>query len=327
MLKYLLPVILLSLFSCKKTEREYSYDNIDFKQEMRDFVIHIAEYGRSYNQDFIVIPQNGVELLTVNGTEDGMPHQAYMAAIDGQSQEDLFFGYDANDMPTPGTVTEHLKTFLNKAKTAGRAVLVTDYCSTPAHISASRDSVAANGYIGFTATHRELDIIPQLPVPDENNLNVDNLNQAKNYLYLLDFHNFTDKQQLVQSIAATNYDVLIMDLFFQNQSLTPQDLELLRYKSNGGKRLLIAYLSIGEAEDYRYYWQPQWNTDQPVWLDEEDPNWPGNYLVRYWEEDWQKIIYGNYNSYIKKVIDAGFDGCFLDTIDAFEFFEEKINRN
>ena len=30
--------------------------------------------------------------------------------------------------------------------------------------------------------------------------------------------------------------------------------EELKIKDNGGKRIVIAYLSIGEAEDYRYYW-------------------------------------------------------------------------
>ncbi len=327
MFKYLLPLIVLSLFSCKKTERGYTYDNIDFKEEMRDFVIHIGDYARSVNSGFIVIPQNGVELLTVNGEVDAGIHQEYMEAINGQSQEDLFFGYNTNDILTPASVTEYLKQFLNKVKAAGKTVLITDYCSSQDHIIMSRDSIAANGYIGFTATHRELDVIPQLPVPNENSNDIDTLTQAGNYLYLINYQNFTHKQHLLQSIAATNYDVVIMDLFYQNQSLTSQDLSQIRYKSNGGKRLLIAYVSIGEAEDYRYYWQSQWLNDQPIWLDEENQDWPGNYKVRYWEKDWQKIIYGNSNSYIKKVIDAGFDGCFLDVVDAYEFFEEKTQGN
>ena len=327
MLKYILPILILGLLSCKKNERQDTYTNIDFKQEMRDFVIHIGDYARSFNQDFIMISQNGVELLTVNGDADSNIHQDYIQAIDGQSQEDLFFGYDADDTATPPNITSYLKQFLNKTKTANKAVLITDYCSSQNHISASRDSIAVNNYIGFTATHRELDIIPQLPVPDENSNDINSLNQAKNYLYLLNFRNFTSKQALLQNISETNYDVVIMDLFFQNQAFTSQDLEMLHYKFNGGKRLLIAYVSIGEAENYRYYWQPQWNNDQPVWLDTENPNWPGNYKVRYWEEDWQKIIYGNNNSYIKKMLNAGFDGCFLDVIDAFEFFEAKTQIN
>jgi len=56
-------------------------------------------------------------------------------------------------------------------------------------------------------------------------------------------------------------------------------------------------------------------------LEEENPNWEGNYKVRYWEPEWQDIIYGNDSSYLKKILDAGFDGVYLDIIDAFEYFE------
>ncbi|MCK4783235.1 MAG: endo alpha-1,4 polygalactosaminidase [Desulfobacteraceae bacterium] len=83
------------------------------------------------------------------------------------------------------------------------------------------------------------------------------------------------------------------------------------------------YMSIGEAEDYRYYWQTGWKEGNPAFLDKEDPNWKGNFYVRYWDTDWQKIIYGNDNSYLKKILDAGFDAVYLDLIDAFEYFEEN----
>ncbi len=47
-----------------------------------------------------------------------------------------------------------------------------------------------------------------------------------------------------------------------------------------------------------------------------------NYKVRYWEDGWQDIIFGNDNSYLKKILDAGFDGVYLDIIDGFEYFED-----
>jgi cysteinyl-tRNA synthetase, unknown class len=76
----------------------------------------------------------------------------------------------------------------------------------------------------------------------------------------------------------------------------------LKQKANGGSRLVIAYMSIGEAEDYRYYWQSAWKANNPEWLAAENTDWPGNYKVKYWENNWQKIIYGNENSYIKKFL-------------------------
>lgn len=86
--------------------------------------------------------------------------------------------------------------------------------------------------------------------------------------------------------------------------------------SLGGCRLVIFYLSIGEAEDYRWYWDKK-----ATWPDRENPDWPGNYKVHYWNDDWQKIIYSGTNSYLDKILKTGFDRVYLDIIDAYEFFE------
>ena len=85
--------------------------------------------------------------------------------------------------------------------------------------------------------------------------------------------------------------------------------------------MVVCYMSIGEAEDYRYYWQNSWQTDRPEWLDRENPDWEGNYKVKYWYPAWQNIIFGNDESYTKRILDAGFDGAYLDLIDAFEYYE------
>jgi len=114
-----------------------------------------------------------------------------------------------------------------------------------------------------------------------------------------------------------------MDAFFDVDTFSKDDLDLIRTKADGGQRLLISYMSIGEAEDYRFYWEENWDIDELSWIEEANPDWPGNFKVKYWDKDWQKIIYGNDHSYTQKVIDAGFDGVYLDIIDGFWYFEQK----
>ncbi|MNE97806.1 hypothetical protein D3C80_1962160 [compost metagenome] len=80
-------------------------------------------------------------------------------------------------------------------------------------------------------------------------------------------------------------------------------------------------MSIGEAEDYRYYWDASWNSSKSSWITAGNPDWPGNFKVKYWNEDWQKIIYKNSDSYLSKILTADFDGVYLDIIDGFEYFE------
>ncbi|MCK5852495.1 endo alpha-1,4 polygalactosaminidase [bacterium] len=103
------------------------------------------------------------------------------------------------------------------------------------------------------------------------------------------------------------------------------------------RKLVIAYIDIGEAEDWRWYWT--WSTDWPKgspkpadWPDYivgHDPDgWEGNYPVAFWNANWKDIvIYGNnqptnaqrnYSSIIDEVIKDGFDGIYLDWVEAFE---------
>lgn len=66
---------------------------------MRNLVIHLSEYAKSSHSGFLIIPQNGIELITGNGEENGVLQTSYLNAIDGNGQEDLFYGYDQNDWP------------------------------------------------------------------------------------------------------------------------------------------------------------------------------------------------------------------------------------
>lgn len=314
-------MVLLVAVSCKKDDIPA---DMDFKKEMRDFVTGISTYSKATNPDFLIIPQNGLELVSNNGQENGQPETNYLNAIDGNGQEDLLYGYDKDDKATKSTTTNYLKTFLNISKNAGKTILVTDYCSTHSNMDDSYAKNAASGYVSFAADHRDLDDVPDYPatIHEENDSVITKLSQVKNFLYLINPEPFATKAAYINAVTATNYDLLLMDIFDKDGvAFTTAEINQLKSKANGGTRLVICYMSIGEAEDYRYYWESGWKVGNPSFLDKENPNWKGNFKVRYWDKDWQKIIYGNDSSYLKKILDAGFDGVYLDIIDAFEYFE------
>ncbi len=92
--------------------------------------------------------------------------------------------------------------------------------------------------------------------------------------------------------------------------------QIARLRASGCHRRVVAYFSIGEAESYRWYWQSTWRpgaANTPSWLADEDPDWPGNYWVRYWDPGWQAILF----QYLDRILAAGFDGVYLDRIDAY----------
>ncbi len=300
------------------TERNY-------RQDMRDFVQGISAYAKGIKPNFIIIPQNGHELLTENGEETGTLALAYLDAIDGVGREDLFYGYDGDDAATPALERDRMVSFMDIAEKSGVEVLVTDYCSIHSFMDGSYYHNAARGYISFVAGQRELDSIPDYPENPYNvhSSNVTSLREAKNFLYLINPGSFPNKDTFLDAVRETNYDIIVIDLFYENTALTVSEVASLKTKADGGSRLIIAYMSIGEAEDYRYYWQREWEIDPPLWLAGENPEWSTNYKVQYWNKDWQNIIYGKDNSYLKKILVVGFDGVYLDIIDAFEYFEDQ----
>ncbi|MBO7481094.1 MAG: endo alpha-1,4 polygalactosaminidase [Bacteroidales bacterium] len=307
-------LILLSVVAFASCDKQ---TDIDYRQEMRKFVIGISKNAKSQQSDFAIIVQNGVEITSTTEKPDGQIAAEYISAIDGQGQEDLFYGYAKDNKPTPAKVTDLLKPYLSSLKNEGKVILTTDYCSSQENIELSKHLNQSNGFVSFQATSRELDVIPTTPIQNENSNSIQNLQQVENFLYIINPENYVSKQQFINAVCATNYDLVIMDLFFDGLEFTSDEISRLRMKKNGGTRMVIAYMSIGEAEEYRYYWDKSWKRGNPSWLDKENPKWKGNYKVHYWNPEWQAIVF----DYLTQIINAGFDGVYLDIIDAFEYYE------
>lgn len=311
------------IFSCQVYRAQEPEENINYREEMRDFVIEISESAKAENPEFMVIPQNGVQLLLQDREKQNLVTLNYLNAIDAVAQEDLFYGYPKINRLTPTSESAYLRSYLDFAKIYVKEVLVIDYSSTSKFMENSYRFNKKNHYISFAAPRRELDLIPNYPVNNENKGDISSISEVRNFLYLLNYDQYSTKQELIAELSFTNYDLLILDLFFDNKAFTCEEIQQLKQKKNGGERLVISYMSIGEAEDYRFYWKDNWHSNQPDWLVDENPAWKGNYKVKYWDKDWKNIIYGNETSYLNKVIEAGFDGVYLDIIDGFQYFENK----
>lgn len=209
------------------------------------------------------------------------------------------------------------------------------------------------------------------------------LSSARSWAYQL-------QKALPAQIAASPFDMVVID-YSRNgtneKRFTPSDLKWMKRKPNGEQRIVLAYLSVGEAEDYRFYWDEKWievaapdeppasgqsgavraageapppanagqptipapagatsappapadaavppakparpdrwiSASAPVWLGDENEKWSGNFEVKYWEKGWQDIIFGTPNSYLEKIVAAGFDGIYLDRVDAYYEFQD-----
>ena len=300
-------ILFLTLFACGKEKRSEKKG-----EKMQDFIIGISRYARAFDADFIVVPQNGVELAFNGLDKEGGLNASFMDAIDGFGVEELFYN---------GALSvDDYRVDLCREIAKKKKIMVADYLE---NVSYEADAVQRNLNEGFICFPRRPTNYDYLEVPQEvinlNSLDVSKLSEAKNYLYLISSNAFANREDMLTALKGTNFDVLIIDAFFGDEIWNASEINQLKVKANGGKRLVLSYMSIGSAEKYRYYWKEDWKLHKPRWLKKPYEGYEDEIWVKYWKQDWQDIIYGNDASYTKKILDAGFDGVYLDNVEAYYF--------
>lgn len=151
----------------------------------------------------------------------------------------------------------------------------------------------------------------------------------------------------VDALAASSYDLLVIEPTRTDYS-SPEARQfdtaaaVAQLKASAAsdglhRKLVIAYIDIGQAENWRWYWQwsEDWApgqprpTDWPEWILTPDPDgWAGNFVVAFWHEGWQDSVLTGSNhppaagrdfvSILDEVVSDGFDGVYLDWVEAYD---------
>jgi cysteinyl-tRNA synthetase len=133
------------------------------------------------------------------------------------------------------------------------------------------------------------------------------------------------QEAAVKTLAGCDRDLIIIDAYYDGPD-TPWTADQIKaIRAGKDHRQVVAYFSIGEAENYRAYWHKVWDADKdgkpdagaPAFLEPVNPDWAGNYKVKFWDPAWQKLLLAE----LDKIVGQGFDGVYLDIVDAFEYFE------
>jgi cysteinyl-tRNA synthetase len=159
---------------------------------------------------------------------------------------------------------------------------------------------------------------PQVREPDpaEDSRQPASLGDVQTWLYLIDVNLNEDT---LDQIEASTYDMVVLDFIPSESNNTDYPLKevIARFHKTDHPKFVLAYIDIGEAEDYRTYWQPGWEIGDPEWVVSGDPDgWEGNYPVAYWWDEWREIWLGS-GGYLDAIVDAGFDGVYLDWVEAY----------
>ncbi|MBW8012920.1 MAG: hypothetical protein FVQ83_17015 [Chloroflexi bacterium] len=145
---------------------------------------------------------------------------------------------------------------------------------------------------------------------------VGSLGEIEQWLYLIDVNL---DQGTVNEIAASSYDMLVIDFIISESENRDYPLAevIAQWHSAAHPKLVLAYIDIGEAESYRTYWQPDWQVGDPEWIAGDDPDgWEENYPVAFWWDEWREIWLGE-AGYLQGILDVGFDGVYLDWVEAY----------
>ncbi len=136
-----------------------------------------------------------------------------------------------------------------------------------------------------------------------------------------------ERSGALRKLERSDYDLLVLEptnTVKGSEGFDVSDM-VKRMKRSRPDRLVLAYIDIGEAEDYRTYWKKSWRgpsedrRGRPNFIIAEDPDgWAGNYPVAYWDKRWKKVMITGKKSALQNAIDAGFDGVYLDWVEAYD---------
>jgi cysteinyl-tRNA synthetase len=147
---------------------------------------------------------------------------------------------------------------------------------------------------------------------------------VKTFSYLLQN---VDSKEMQKKLRESHYDMYLLEPCVTekgNEAFPIRSLieEIRNYNRTiyYKEPIILAYVDIGQAEDWRWYWQNKWEPGHPEWIVAVDPDdWEGCYPVAYWYPEWEDIvIYGAYGmSHLEVILQNNFDGIYMDWVEAF----------
>ena len=173
-------------------------------------------------------------------------------------------------------------------------------------------------FYGFLRSNKAFRKIAAQPIIKENAENIFDLKSAQNISFLLKDDLYADKNDFIEAVRASNYDVVVIEPYFrQRQPFTPEEINAMKYKKNGTRRQLLARFSVTEAKDTDYYWNNSWKIGSPDWLVRASFVEPRGVITRYWNNEWKNYM----SRYFQGVIKSGYDGAFLTGLENHRYFE------
>ena len=311
----------------------------NYRAKMRDNLLMLINYAKQQDTNFKIITHEGQDLLTKSLWEYG--REGYnRARIQENAQDDSFlFNSDFEEQEPKRYTPEY--DYLNLvdavavnnlycgngrenkvAKNHKLSHITIEQCSdtTSLEIARIKSSLEKKASYFFTDIQKAFNNTDDHININDSAQNIFNVTDAKNILIINDTSKFSNKEDFVDALLKTNYDIIVMKPLFNNTERYAQnDLQKLHFKKNGTKRLLIAEFNVSEATPDEYYWHKDWKIGSPKWLVRKSLDNKDSIITKYWDTEWKQII----SRYFKDLLKEGFDGVFFTGIENYKYFERQ----
>ena len=297
---------------------------VNFREELRQFVINIGTFARSGKPDFKIIAEDALGLVVKADPHDEdimFPAKTFIVNVDGVLQREVATLVSKKRVTDESiALRDHA---IKIASDAGLNVLALEFAQEQDKISAAYANDAQKGFAPFVAESLNLSSIPAHPktVFNNNSESILSLKDVKNFIYLENTQGFGSMPDYIQALHDTDYDAVIINVYHGRDPLTANDVRLLKFKKTGGRRLVFATMDVTTAASSLYYWKQGWTQGSPAYIDAPLRSDPDRYRTHYWDPQWQSIIYGNATSYVAGIITLGFDGVVIRGLNGWRYWE------
>ncbi len=115
-----------------------------------------------------------------------------------------------------------------------------------------------------------------LPMIMNNTVSKMQLSNIKYWAYNIQH---VDTPQQREQLVGTHFDLYVLETVttekgnadFEMGQLV-QDIRQHNIQTRNVNPIILAYVDVGQAEDWRWYWQDGWEPGNPEWIVGEDPN-------------------------------------------------------
>ncbi len=333
------------LYGFSETGEQFSAEHLsvpprhisNYRKEMRDLIVALAQYGKSRNPNFQVLVHEGQYLLDKSLWEYHLDAYNKIRRTQKNVQDISFLKKDVSELEEQ----KHLS--LTYTDIIDGIVVNSLYCQKRSHElldksnlpivsiehcpdEKSIDDAITSSFLEKRLIYPFIDpqyafrhIYHQLII-NETADGILTTKQAKNISFLIDDEKFSNPYQMLDEIRQSNYDIVVIHPVFHNTiPFSKEDVHAMKFKKNGARRLIFALYNVSELSEKNYLWQKKWSQTLPNWLIAKSLVSENSYIAQYWRPEWKKIV----SHYFKSIVDSGYDGVFLTGLENHEYFEHN----